>query len=52
MEDNLNFLKNEDDLIVLKRKTTSNKICNQKWLKVKTMIVATLRVTVLLANNR
>ena len=46
MEDDLNlFEKGRRPNFFEKSKTTSKKKCNQKQLKVKTMVVAPLRVT-------
>jgi hypothetical protein len=45
MEDNLNLFERERRLNILNMKKTSTKIMQQKQLKVKTMVVAPLRVT-------
>ena len=39
MEDDLNLLKMKDDLKFWKKKTTSKKIFNQKYIKVETIII-------------
>ena len=50
MEDDLNFLKMEDDLDLFdnglfQRKDDLKKIIQPKTIKIKTMVLATLRVT-------